>query len=202
MSDDLQTRDKQNQEVDSSEQYAINIIGNRALQSADFVLKESKRTLEKTLAGKSAPQQFKRGRLWTSPSTPRQAPTAETVPPARGAHTPTEMSIWQEMKDKPISSESCHKYHAENHGTFLVWRTILPMSLCKFMWNQFLFRQRKGPCQINLLFHHLQKTKAILRRKKWRTVRTMLRPGPRKGITLGQSRMIRPICRQRTTICI
>ena len=118
MSDDLQTRDKQNQEADSSEQYAINIIGNRTLQSADLVLKESKRTVEKALAGKPVPQQFKRGRLWTSPITPRQAPTAEIVPPDRGAHTPTETSIWQEMKDKPISSKPYDQYHGERQGQF------------------------------------------------------------------------------------
>ena len=31
MSSDLQTMDKQNQKVDSSEQYAINVMGERAL---------------------------------------------------------------------------------------------------------------------------------------------------------------------------
>lgn len=46
LSNDLQTRDKQNQDVESSEQYAINAIGDRALQSAEFVLKEGKRALE------------------------------------------------------------------------------------------------------------------------------------------------------------
>ena len=110
MSDDLQTRDKQNQEADSSEQYAINIIGNRTLQSADLVLKESKRTVEKALAGKPVPQQFKRGRLWTSPITPRQAPTAETVPPDRGAHTSTEVSMRQKENYKPVSSEPYGKH--------------------------------------------------------------------------------------------
>ncbi|MEY8312495.1 lysozyme family protein [Oscillospiraceae bacterium 42-9] len=49
MSNDLQTRDKQNQEVDSSEQYAINTIGDKALQSADYAVKESKRALEKAM---------------------------------------------------------------------------------------------------------------------------------------------------------
>ncbi|WP_217959925.1 peptidoglycan DD-metalloendopeptidase family protein [Acutalibacter muris] len=49
MSNDLQTRDKQNQEVDSSEQYVINTIGDKVLQSADYVVKESKRALEKAM---------------------------------------------------------------------------------------------------------------------------------------------------------
>ena len=31
MNGDLQTRDKQNQEVDSSEQYAVNVIGDKVL---------------------------------------------------------------------------------------------------------------------------------------------------------------------------
>lgn len=45
MSSDLQTMDKQNQKVDSSEQYAINVMGERALQSADYVMKKSKETM-------------------------------------------------------------------------------------------------------------------------------------------------------------
>lgn len=49
LSNESQTRDKQNQEVNSSEQYAINVIDNKALQSADYVVKESKRALEKAI---------------------------------------------------------------------------------------------------------------------------------------------------------
>lgn len=49
MSNELQTRDKQNQEVNSSEQYAINVIDNKALQFADYVLKESKGALKKDI---------------------------------------------------------------------------------------------------------------------------------------------------------
>lgn len=119
MSNDIQTRDKQNQEVDSSEQYAINIIGNRTLQSADFVLKESKRMVKKALAGKSAPQQFKRERIWTSPITPQQAPTVETVPPDRGAHTSTEVSARQEENYKPVSSEPYGQHHTERQDHFI-----------------------------------------------------------------------------------
>lgn len=52
MNSDLQTRDKQDHAVDNSEQYAINGIGDRVLQSADFVAKESKRALEKAIIGK------------------------------------------------------------------------------------------------------------------------------------------------------
>lgn len=59
MSGDLQTRDKQNQEVDSSEQYAINMIGDRALQSADYVVKESRRTLEKAIGKRTTPAVFR-----------------------------------------------------------------------------------------------------------------------------------------------
>ncbi len=64
MINDLQTRDKQNREVDSSEQYAVNVIGDRALQSADYVVKESRRALEKALAGKSRPRQFTDKNQW------------------------------------------------------------------------------------------------------------------------------------------
>ena len=67
MSNDLQTRDKQNREVDSSEQYAINAIGDRALQSADYVVKESRRVLEKALDGKSRPRQFTARNQWDAP---------------------------------------------------------------------------------------------------------------------------------------
>lgn len=59
MSSDLQTRDKQNQEVDSSEQYAINMIGDRALQSADYVVKESRRALEKAIGKRTTPAVFR-----------------------------------------------------------------------------------------------------------------------------------------------
>ncbi|WP_322203396.1 peptidoglycan DD-metalloendopeptidase family protein [Acutalibacter intestini] len=118
MSDDLQTRDKQNRDVDSSEQYAINVIGNRSLQSANLLMKESKRTVEKALAGKSVPRQFERENRWTSPITPRQAPTAETVPPDRGVHTPTKASKQQEENFKPVSSEPHGQHHTERQDHF------------------------------------------------------------------------------------
>ena len=43
MSNDILTRDRQNREADSSEQYAINAIGSRALQSAGYVVKRRDR---------------------------------------------------------------------------------------------------------------------------------------------------------------
>lgn len=73
MSSDLQIRDKQNQKVDSSEQYAINVIGDRALQSADFVVKESKRAVRKALVGTAPTQRLKKGRRGGFSPAPRQA---------------------------------------------------------------------------------------------------------------------------------
>lgn len=113
MSNNLQTRDKQNQDVDSSEQYAINTIGDRTLQSADFVVKESKRTIEKYMGGKSALQRpnFKRN---PRPDTLRQISPAATVAPDREVHTPTEASERQGENYKPTSRESCDQYHTES----------------------------------------------------------------------------------------
>lgn len=57
MSNDILTRDRQNREADSSEQYAINAIGSRALQSAGYVVKRSRRALEKAMdKGHTMPQ--------------------------------------------------------------------------------------------------------------------------------------------------
>ena len=83
MSSDLQTMDKQNQKVDSSEQYAINVM-----QSADYVMKKSKRAVERTFTGKSTARQFKRGRQGAFSPVPQQAgqwSEPETPPPL---HTP------------------------------------------------------------------------------------------------------------------
>ena len=88
MSSDLQTMDKQNQKVDSSEQYAINVMGERALQSADYVMKKSKEAVKRTFTGKSTAQQFKRGRQGAFSPVPQQAgqwSEPETPPPL---HTP------------------------------------------------------------------------------------------------------------------
>ena len=88
MSSDLQTMDKQNQKVDSSEQYAINVMGERALQSADYVMKKSKEAVKRTFTGKSTAQQFKRGRQGAFSPVPQQAGQwsgPETPPPL---HTP------------------------------------------------------------------------------------------------------------------
>ena len=84
MSSDLQIRDKQNQKVDSSEQYAINVMGERALQSADYVIKKSKEAVKRTFTGKSTAQQFKRGRQGAFSPAPQQAGQwsgPETPPP-------------------------------------------------------------------------------------------------------------------------
>ena len=63
MSDDILTRDRQNREADSSEQYAINAMGDRALQSAGYVVKRSRRALEKAMdKSHTAPARRFRGR--------------------------------------------------------------------------------------------------------------------------------------------
>lgn len=79
MSGELQTRDKENQKVDSSEQYAINIIGDRTLQSVNLVVKESKRAVEKAMGRKPALPRpdFKQN---VCPGTPRQAAAPPDVP--------------------------------------------------------------------------------------------------------------------------
>jgi len=81
--------DKQNQKVDSSEQYAINVMGERALQSADYVIKKSKGAVKRTFTGKSTARRFKRGRQgafspaqqqagqWSGPETPPPLHTPE-----------------------------------------------------------------------------------------------------------------------------
>ena len=66
MNGDLQTRDKQNQEVDSSEQYAVNVIGDKVLQSADYVAKESKRALEKAMGRRTIVPKSSNSRVSTS----------------------------------------------------------------------------------------------------------------------------------------
>ncbi len=88
MSSDLQIRDKQNQKVDSSEQYAINVMGERALQSADYVMKKSKGAVERAFIGKSTARRFKRGRQGAFSPVPQeteQRSGPETPPPL---HTP------------------------------------------------------------------------------------------------------------------
>ena len=117
MSGELQTRDKQNQAVDNSEQYAINIIGNRALQSANLVVKESKRAVEKTLGVRSAlPRPNSKQNV--RPNTPRQTPPVADAPTDRGVHTSTKASKQQEENFKPVSSEAHGKYHSERQDHF------------------------------------------------------------------------------------
>ena len=84
MSNDLQTRDKQGQEVDSSEQYAINAIGDKVLQSADYVSKESKRALEK-VTGKNP---IHRHITTSTPGRAYQPVTAQPNAERQKAHTP------------------------------------------------------------------------------------------------------------------
>lgn len=117
MSNDLQTRDKQNRDVDSSEQYAINVIGVRALQSANLVVKESKRVVEKAVGGKSVlPRPASKQDVHSS--TPRQIPTVEVKPPEDKIHTPVETSKRQEEKGEPVFDEPYGQYHAERQGQF------------------------------------------------------------------------------------
>ena len=116
MSNDLQTRDKQNQEIDSSEQYAINVIGDKALQSANYVVKESKRALEKAMGGKAVPVRpsFTRN---ACTSTSQQAPTVESAPSDHEVHTPAEVFKRQEGDYEPVSSEPNNRYPAESQGS-------------------------------------------------------------------------------------
>lgn len=88
MSSDLQTRDQQNQRVDNSEQYAINVIGDKALQSADYVIKESKRAVEKALVGKPVPQRMKKGKQTTIFYTHQQQGQAARPAAPPNLHTP------------------------------------------------------------------------------------------------------------------
>lgn len=117
MSNHIQTRDKQNQEVDSSEQYAINIIGNRTLQSADLVIKESKRAMEKAIDRKTVPVQPTSNRN-AHTSAPRQTPPVADAPPDSGVHTPMEVSIRQEENFKQVSSEPRSYHHTERQDHF------------------------------------------------------------------------------------
>lgn len=79
MSSELQTMDKQNQEVDNSEQYAINAIGDKALQSANYVVKESKRALEKAIGKRILPPQSSDSRVSTSKRTYQPVSTQPNV---------------------------------------------------------------------------------------------------------------------------
>ena len=79
LSSELQTMDKQNQEVDNSEQYAINAIGDKALQSANYVVKESKRALEKAIGKRILPPQSSDSRVSTSKRTYQPVSTQPNV---------------------------------------------------------------------------------------------------------------------------
>lgn len=117
MSIDLQTRDKQNQEVDSSEQYAINVIGEKALQSVDYVAKESNRALKRAMGGKAIPvRHISNGNSRTS--TPWQAPTVESAPSYHGVHTPAEVFKQQEDDFEPVQSEPYGQLRTERQGNF------------------------------------------------------------------------------------
>ena len=115
MSGELQTRDKENQKVDSSEQYAINIIGDRTLQSVNLVVKESKRAVEKAMGRKPALPRpdFKQN---VCPGTPRQA----AAPPDMVAHTPTEVSKRREENFEPVSNEPSGQYHTDSQDPHFI----------------------------------------------------------------------------------
>lgn len=117
MSNDLQTKDKQNQEVDSSEQYAIKVIGEKTLQSADYVVKEGIRALDKAIGGKPIlARHISNGNSHTS--TLRQAPAVESAPSEHDVHTSEEVFKRQEDDYEPVSSEQRGQYHTENQGQF------------------------------------------------------------------------------------
>ena len=115
MSGELQTRDKENQKVDSSEQYAINIIGDRTLQSVNLVVKESKRAVEIAMGRKPALPRpdFKQN---VCPGTPRQA----AAPPDMVAHTPTEVSKRREENFEPVSNEPSGQYHTDSQDPHFI----------------------------------------------------------------------------------
>ena len=117
MNGDLQTRDKQNQEVDSSEQYAVNVIGDKVLQSADYVAKESKRALEKAMGRRTIVPKSSNSRVSTSkrayqpvsaqPNTERQEEYAPEYasPPENGeiVHTWVNPAAqYEEEKQEPV----------------------------------------------------------------------------------------------------
>ena len=116
MSSDLQTMDKQNQKVDSSEQYAINVMGERALQSADYVMKKSKEAVKKAFIGKSTARRFKRGRQGAFSPAPQQAgqwSEPEMPPPI---HTPEHEANSPKSPDAQIPVEPPCQPDAENRG--------------------------------------------------------------------------------------
>ena len=114
MSSDLQIRDKQNQKVDSSEQYAINVMGERALQSADYVMKKSKRAVERTFTGKSTARRFKRGRQGAFSPVPQEAEqrSGPETPPT--VHTPEHGGNSPKSADAQIPVEPPCQPAAEN----------------------------------------------------------------------------------------
>lgn len=116
MSSDLQTMDKQNQKVDSSEQYAINVMGERALQSADYVIKKSKGAVKRTFTGKSTARRFKRRRQGAFSPAPQQAGQwsgPETPPPI---HIPEHGANSPKSPDAQIPVEPPCQPAAENRS--------------------------------------------------------------------------------------
>lgn len=116
LSSDLQIRDKQNQKVDSSEQYAINVMGERALQSADYVMKKSKEAVKRAFIEKSTARRFKRGRQGAFSSVPQEAEQRsgpETPPPLP---TPEHGDNPPKSADAQIPVEPPCQPAAENRG--------------------------------------------------------------------------------------
>ena len=117
MSGDLQIRDRQNQEVDSSEQYAINIIGERTLQSADYVVKESRRALEKAMGKRTMPPVFRANtsRQAYRPATGQQnverqkVHTSEYVPLLQNTEYAAVLVQYKEDKQEPgVHADTVH----------------------------------------------------------------------------------------------
>ena len=108
MNGDLQTRDKQ---------YAVNVIGDKVLQSADYVAKESKRALEKAMGRRTIVPKSSNSRVSTSkrayqpvsaqPNTERQEEYAPEYasPPENGeiVHTWVNPAAqYEEEKQEPV----------------------------------------------------------------------------------------------------
>lgn len=133
MSSDILTRDRQNQEADSSEQYAINAMGDRALQSAGYIVKRSRRALEKAMDKSHTPPQpgvsgagiSKRAyQPVTAPQNiePKKVHTPEySPPPQSGEYEESRSERHEDNSREPLSpseaeDESVPAPHQEHSG--------------------------------------------------------------------------------------
>lgn len=103
--------------MDSSEQYAINVIGDKTLQSANYVVKESKRALDKAIGGKPIQVNPISNRNARN-STPQQAPSVEYAPSDHEVHTPAGVFKRQEGNCEPAPSEPYDRYHTERQNHY------------------------------------------------------------------------------------